>query len=115
MSGPDPADEPYRMQLRVTIEPADQAEFEKAWLDMAALAERQPANLGQWLCRDLDDAGVYHVISDWTDRAAFRAFTATPGHAEHTARLRELWRDRSVAAMSIVHGLPGRRTEQRAP
>lgn len=107
MNAPSSATGPFRMQLRVTVAPADEADFEKAWLEMAAAAGRQEANLGQWLCRDLDTPGVYHVITDWTDRAAFREFAATPDHALHAARLKELWQDRSLTSLHVVHRIPG--------
>nr|ASA49559.1 monooxygenase [Actinoallomurus sp.] len=98
---------PFRLLIRMVVAPADQAEFEKVWLEMAATAERHPANVAQWLAKDRNDPEVYYIASDWTDHAAYREFIAGPGHAEHAARLKELRREQTLTSMSLLHHLVG--------
>jgi heme-degrading monooxygenase HmoA len=54
----------FRVMLRMQIKPGMEEQFERTWLAVGESVTSHPANLGQWLSRSDDEAGVYFVVSD---------------------------------------------------
>ena len=98
----------FRVLLEMDVAPAQAAQFEAAWSEVAGVVATNPANRGQALMRDCDHPGRYHVLSDWTDEDAFRRFERSAEHAGNRARLAPY---RAGVAMTTLHVLvqvPGR-------
>jgi len=90
----------FRVLLEMDVAPIHAAEFEAAWSAVAGVVAANPANRGQALMRSCDLPNVYHVLSDWTDEAAFRSFERSPEHAANRARLAPY---RTGVAMTTMH------------
>jgi heme-degrading monooxygenase HmoA len=93
--------------LRMEIKPGQESAFETAWQEGASTIGREPANLGQWLSRSDEDAGVYYILSDWTDEPSFRAYETSERHLEHRTRLHPYRSAGSMATMRLVASMTG--------
>ena len=87
-----------RATLHLKIRPGLEADFERAWRDVARAVQRAPGNLRQALLRDPADAGAFVITSDWADEASFRCFERSPEQDALTATIRAL---RESALMSV--------------
>jgi heme-degrading monooxygenase HmoA len=96
----------FRVLLEMHVTPAHAAEFEAAWSDVARSVSANPANLGQALMRSCDRPGQYHVLTDWTDEAAFRSFERSAEHVGHRARLAPYRTGVTMTTTHIVAELP---------
>ncbi|MCX2185384.1 antibiotic biosynthesis monooxygenase [Streptomyces sp. SKN60] len=101
-AGPRP---PFRVLLRMEIRPGTEREFESTWLDIGRRIAAEPANLGQTLIRDVEDTGVYWVITDWTDEPAFRAFETSAAHVDNRRRLQPYRTGGEMRLTRVVHRL----------
>ncbi|GGS91736.1 MULTISPECIES: antibiotic biosynthesis monooxygenase family protein [Streptomyces] len=91
-----------RVALRIEISAGREAEFEELWRGHAQTVRRFPHNHGQQLLRQVDQPGVYTVLTDWTDEPAFRAFEQSP---EQQAYLKRLWPMRTAGEMRLLEPL----------
>ena len=98
----------FRVLLTMDVAPGRAAEFEAAWSAVAAVVAADPANRGQALMRSCDQPHVYHVLSDWTDEAAFRSFERSPEHAANRTRLGPYRTGVAMTTMHVVAQLPER-------
>jgi heme oxygenase (mycobilin-producing) len=89
----------FRVILRFAVKEGMEADFERAWEDMAVRVSARTANLEQWLLRGDEAEPVYYVVTDWRDEAAFRQFEHS---AEHVDNRRMLDRFRVSAAMTTT-------------
>lgn len=92
----------FRVVLELDIGEAAPAAFLAAWRRMAEVAGREPANLAQSLSVDPDRPSRYYIVSEWTDRAEFRRFSASPGHDQLVAELKAIGRTVSMTQMDQV-------------
>ncbi len=97
----------FRVLLRMQIRPGMEADFEQTWLDVGGVITSQPANLGQWLMRGVEEAGVYYIISDWVDEPRFREFERSDAHVEHRRRLHPYRSGGSMTTTRVVYHLEG--------
>jgi heme oxygenase (mycobilin-producing) len=93
----------YRVVLRMQIVDGLEERFERAWRDGACVIAGEEANLGQWLSRSEDEAGVYYIVSDWVDKPSFLAYERSERHREHRARLHPYRSAGSMTTMDVVH------------
>ncbi|GAA3932719.1 hypothetical protein GCM10023085_12610 [Actinomadura viridis] len=91
----------YRLLLEIRVDDGRGAEFERTWQRMAAVVDRQPANLAQSLSRDRKDPRTYYVVSDWTDAEAFERFSRDPEHRALADAVSTLGRTVRMTAMHI--------------
>lgn len=96
----------FRVALRMQAHPGQERDFEQAWHDGASIITDEPANLGQWLFRSVEDQGVYHIISDWIDEESFRAYERSPQHLAHRQRLHPYRESGSMTTMTMVYAMP---------
>ncbi|GAA2597844.1 NAD(P)-binding domain-containing protein [Streptomyces axinellae] len=88
-----PSGPPFRVMLRMEIDPDRRREFERTWREVATGIAHEPANRGQTLVRSVDENGedaedgVYYVITDWADQPSFRAFEQSAAHGDNRRRL----------------------------
>jgi len=102
------AEEPvFRVMLRMQIKPGMEADFERVWLEVGDSVTGHPANLGQWLSRELESEGVYYIISDWVDEPRFREFETSDRHLEHRKKLHPYRSGGSMTTMHVVAHLAG--------
>jgi len=87
-----------RATLTLKVRAGSEADFVRAWRDVAAAVERLPGNLRQALVRDAGDARRFTITSDWMSAESFRAFERSPEQDALTATLRRL---RESAEMSV--------------
>jgi heme-degrading monooxygenase HmoA len=99
----------FRVLLQMDVSPDHTAEFEAAWSQVAAGIAANPANLGQALMRDCEDSRRYHVLSDWTDENAFRAFERSDLHAGNRAELALYRESVTMTTLYVLAQLPGHR------
>lgn len=92
----------YRVLLRMRVRPGQEAGFVDAWRSGAATIAAEPAQLGQSLSRSDTEAGVYYIVSDWTDEVSFRAYERSDRHREHRARLHPYRESGSMQTMAVV-------------
>lgn len=97
----------FRVMLRMEVNPGQEAEFERAWLDGASIITGQPANLGQWLSRSTEEQAVYYIVSDWVDEASFRTYERSEEHLHHRSRLHPYRSKGSMAVATVLHYLTG--------
>ncbi|MFE9337691.1 NAD(P)-binding domain-containing protein [Streptomyces sp. NPDC007063] len=97
---------PFRVMLRMEIHPGKEQEFEETWRQVATGIAREPANRGQKLLRSVEDASVYHVLTDWADEPSFRAFELSEAHVENRRRLQPFRRGGEMVVSETVHELP---------
>lgn len=97
----------FRVMLRMQIKPGAEAEFERTWLEVGDSVTSHPANLGQWLSRSDEDAGVYYIVSDWVDEPQFREFETSDRHLEHRQKLHPYRSGGSMNTQHVVAHLPG--------
>lgn len=83
------SDRAFRVVLRMQTRPGAGRAFEATWGEVARTIATDPANLGQWMLRDVTDPDVYYVISDWVDERSFREFEHSAAHLENRRRLGE--------------------------
>lgn len=100
----------FRVILRMEIRPEAAQGFERAWREVGELIAREPANLGQVLTRGTEDRGVYYVITDWVDEAAFRRFERSEIHVQHRRRLAPYRTGGDMAVTEVVYDLRGAST-----
>jgi len=98
----------YRVMLRMEVTEDLHEGFERAWVDGAATIAREPANVGQWLSRSADEAGIYYIVSDWVDEPSFREYERSERHRVHRARLHPYRSAGSMTTMTVLHAAPGR-------
>jgi heme-degrading monooxygenase HmoA len=87
-----------RATLRLRVHRGRELDFERAWLDVAAIAGRFPGNLRQALLRDPGDPRAFTITSDWVSAASFRAFERSDEQDVLTAELRRM---RESAELSL--------------
>lgn len=97
----------FRVMLRLEIKPGMERDFERVWMEVGDSVTSHPANLGQWLGRDGEEKGVYHIMSDWVDEPSFREFERSERHLEHRKKLHPFRSGGSMSTMHIVAHLPG--------
>lgn len=102
-----PAGQTFRVVLRMNTLPGRGQEFEREWMEGAGLIAQEPANLGQWLSRSVDEDNVYYIVSDWTDEARFRKYERSERHLAHRSRLHPFRASGSMAAMNVIHEMIG--------
>ena len=81
-----------RVTLTMRAAPGRAAEFERAWRDVALMAERTTGHLRQALLRDRGDPSTFVITSDWESPEAFERFERSPEQdalVSSLARLRE--------------------------
>jgi heme-degrading monooxygenase HmoA/ribosome-associated toxin RatA of RatAB toxin-antitoxin module len=92
----------FRVMLRMSIASGKEADFVRAWREIAESVSRYDANVGQWLMRSDDEAGIYYVISDWVDEASFREFERSERHLTHRRMLHPLRRSSTMITTRVV-------------
>jgi len=97
----------FRVMLRMELVPGAGADFEQAWRAGADTITGQPANLGQWLCRDAEEPDVYHIVSDWTDESSFRTYELSEAHLAHRVTLHPYRLRGSMSTATVLAGLAG--------
>ncbi|WP_298796343.1 antibiotic biosynthesis monooxygenase [uncultured Pseudonocardia sp.] len=97
----------FRVMLRMEIRPGMEPDFERTWLEVGDSVTAHPANLGQWLSRDSEVPGVYHIMSDWLDEPRFREFEHSDRHIEHRQKLHPFRSGGSMSTMTVVAHLDG--------
>jgi heme-degrading monooxygenase HmoA len=97
----------FRVLLRMEVAPGAAPDFERVWHEGAGVITGQPANVGQWLCRSEDEPDVYHIVSDWTDEASFRAYELSAEHLAHRRTLHPYRLRGSMATATVLAALPG--------
>jgi heme-degrading monooxygenase HmoA len=97
----------FRVVLRMHIKPEMEDGFERVWSEVGDSVTSHPANLGQWLCRDQEEAGVYYIVSDWLDESRFREFETSARHLEHRQKLHPFRSGGSMVTMQVVAHFPG--------
>lgn len=102
---PPPAAAGFRMMLRLEIVPGCDADFEATWRAVAAEVSQGSECLRQWLLRVPAEPGVYFIVSDWADAAAFQRFRESPGHDGHASRLKPFQRSMTVTLTEIAAGV----------
>ena len=90
----------FRVALWMQITPGMEPEFERTWAEVGESVTGHPANIGQWLSRSVEEPGVYHIVSDWTDEPRFRQFELSDRHLEHRQKLHPY---RSTGGMTTMH------------
>lgn len=98
---------PFRVLLRLEVQPGTRRHFEQEWLSVARGISARPGNRGQWLMRSTDEESTYYVVSEWRDAACFRTFELSAEHVENRRRLDVFRRSGSMTAMTLVHALTG--------
>ncbi|MDQ7803506.1 antibiotic biosynthesis monooxygenase family protein [Amycolatopsis sp. A133] len=93
------------MQLRMTVHPGREAEFEQVWHRLGGIITEQPANLGQTLSRSVEEESVYYIVSDWTSEEEFREYERSERHVEHRKQLHPYRSAGSMTTMRVVHEL----------
>lgn len=93
----DAGPSPVRVTLHMRVLPGREADFEDAWLRVAAATSHADGNLRQALARDGD--GEYVITSDWVSRETFGAYERSDEQDVLTAPLRAL---RASARMDIA-------------
>jgi heme-degrading monooxygenase HmoA len=96
----------FRIMLRMRIKPGMEEEFERVWSEVGDSVTSHSANLGQWLCRGEEEAGIYYIISDWADEPRFREFENSARHLEHRKKLHPFRSGGSMTTMRVVASLP---------
>ncbi len=96
----------FRVMLRMEIRPGMEPGFEATWHEVGQAVTGHSASLGQWLCRSLDEEGVYWVISDWSDERGFREFEHSDAHVSHRRRLHPYRSSGTMTTMSVVYEMP---------
>lgn len=97
----------FRVMLRMDIHPGMEREFEAVWCQVGSVITGHPANLGQWLSRSQDEAGVYYVVSDWVSEERFREFERSDEHLEHRTRLHPYRSGGSMVTMEVRYAMVG--------
>jgi quinol monooxygenase YgiN len=100
----------FRVLLQMEVTPTRAAEFEAAWSQIATSVAANPASLGQALMRSCEHPGRYHVLTDWTDEAAYRGFERSAEHIGNRARLAPYRTAVTMTTMHVITELPGRAT-----
>jgi heme-degrading monooxygenase HmoA len=89
------------------IKPGAEADFERTWLEVGDSVTTHPANVGQWLSRSDEGAGIYYIVSDWVDEPRFREFETSQRHVEHRQKLHPFRSAGSMSTQQVVAHLPG--------
>jgi heme-degrading monooxygenase HmoA len=95
----------FRVLLSMDVHADRAPEFERAWTAVASAIAGHPANLAQALMRGNDGDGRYHILSDWTDEAAFRDFEHSEAHVAYRARLAPYRAGVTMTTMHVVREL----------
>lgn len=96
----------FRVMLRMQIKPDVEADFERVWLEIGDSITSHPANLGQWLFRNVEEPAIYYIVSDWVDESRFREFEKSDRHVVHRQKLHPFRSGSSMAIMQTVAHLP---------
>ena len=76
---------------KLTAKPGSEAEFEKAFLDMAAAVKaNEPGNLMYQLTKSRTEPGVYKVLEAYADEAAVEAHRTSDHYKAGGRSLRDL-------------------------
>lgn len=105
----------FRVMLRMHIRPGLERQFEQAWYQVGSAVTDHPANLGQWLAKSQEEAGVYYIVSDWTDEPRFREFEHSEQHLAHRSTLHPFRTGGSMTTMHVVHAMTGAGAHPIAP
>ena len=92
----------FRIVLTMHIHAGMEEGFEQTWAKVGAAVSGHHANLGHWLLRSTDEAGVYYIMSDWVDEQRFREFERSWEHGEHRAMLHPYRSSASITTMRVV-------------
>jgi heme-degrading monooxygenase HmoA len=76
------------------VDPSLGAEFEQAYLQVAARMKGTPGLLGDQLLADADAPGRYILFGEWESEEAFRAWEDAPEHHDVTVPMRPYWSGR---------------------
>jgi heme oxygenase (mycobilin-producing) len=79
-----------RATLYMQVKEGREAEFERAWQNVAQQARRIPGNLRQTLLRDPDSPSAFLITTEWESREAYKSFEVSPEQDDLTAPLRAL-------------------------
>ena len=96
------ADRGVRVTLAMRVRAGGEAEFERAWQDIAASARHAEGHLRQSLLRDPSDPATYIVTTDWETREAFTRFERSPEQEQLTAPLRRLRESIQVTVHELI-------------
>lgn len=100
----------FRVMLTMHIKPELADEFETVWEQVGDSVTSHPDNFGQTLARSEEQAGVYYIVSDWTDEASFRRFEHSQRHLDHRVKLHPYRSGGAMDTMTVVARLaPERR------
>ncbi|MFS7877687.1 antibiotic biosynthesis monooxygenase family protein [Streptomyces asiaticus] len=97
----------FRVLLRMQIKHGMEREFEETWGRVGEVITRQPANLGQWLSRSVEEPSVYYIVSDWVDEPSFREFERSEEHVAHRTKLHPYRDGGSMVTMRTVLRMVG--------
>jgi heme-degrading monooxygenase HmoA len=100
--------------LTMEIRPGMETDFEQTWRSVGDAVTSHPANLGQWLLRDTEEPGRYHIVSDWADEPRFREFEHSAAHVEHRQKLHPYRIKGSMNTANVVFRLEPTAAEGRA-
>jgi heme-degrading monooxygenase HmoA len=106
--GVSTVDSVFRAVLQMQIHPGLEVEFERVWLELDRHLAGDPGSLQRSLLRSATEDGVYFLVSDWVNEAAFRAFENGPVHLALGTRLHPYRAAASSSAMYLVHQVTGR-------
>ncbi|MFI6389994.1 antibiotic biosynthesis monooxygenase family protein [Nonomuraea sp. NPDC050547] len=101
----------FRVMLRMQIIAGKEEDFERVWYSVADVVGDDPANVGQWLSKSAEEAGVYYIMSDWADEARFRAFERSDAHVEHREKLHPYRSHGTMTTLHVVYDLGRERSE----
>ncbi|HEX6345794.1 antibiotic biosynthesis monooxygenase family protein [Umezawaea sp.] len=90
----------FRVVLTMRVAPGREDRFLDVVRAIGAAVAANPANLDQRLFRD--DAGTFHVCSDWADAESFRAHERDPEHRRLIAGMRDVREDSTMTTMVEV-------------
>jgi 2-polyprenyl-6-methoxyphenol hydroxylase-like FAD-dependent oxidoreductase/heme-degrading monooxygenase HmoA len=75
-----------RVDISTTVQPGEEAEFERAYLKVAERLRGTPG----YVCDELlheDGTSTYHIFAEWDTEEDFRVWVDDPSHADQTAPL----------------------------
>ncbi len=99
----------FRVELTMDIQPGNEQEFERVWLEVGQTVAAHPDNISQWLSASSEAPGRYLIVSDWPDEETFRRFEQSWEHAAHLEKLRTVRARGTMETMTVLHHLPGAR------
>jgi heme-degrading monooxygenase HmoA len=97
-----------RTTLQMKVKPGREADFERAWREIAERVRQAPGNVRQTLTRDPQDPCSFVITSDWESRELFHQFERSPEQDALTAPLREMRESARMSVHDVVVHLEGR-------